>query len=221
MRPLARTLAATLALGAGAARAHSPIQGVGDFYGGMLHPLLVPAHLIALIAVGLWLAQQRPVSGRALSATLLAVPLGMVAAAIGGWQNLELPLLAVGAAVALAVALARELPWAWRAGVGAWLGALLGADSLPDGLRDRALWMSLGGTWLSVFLVLALVVALSDLAVRPWMKIGLRVLASWLAAAALLVLALAALGPTGAPGSQATAAAPSCGRHAAWLASRA
>jgi urease accessory protein len=188
-------VAALLACGVGSAHAHSPIAGVGHFYGGMLHPVLVPAHVIALIAMGLWLAQQRHSSGHATVAIVLAVPVGMVVAAVTGWQDAEIVILALAAGVAVAVGLARNVPWVWRAIVGAALGALLGVDSLPDGLSGRALWMSLGGTWLAVLLALACVMALSDLAIRPWMKIGLRVVASWLAAAAILVLALSGFGP--------------------------
>lgn len=44
------------------AAAHSPIKGVGTFYSGLLHPALVPAHLLALIAVGLLIGQNVPAS---------------------------------------------------------------------------------------------------------------------------------------------------------------
>jgi urease accessory protein len=194
-RSAGELIAAFLACLSGSAYAHSPIAGVGHFYGGMLHPLLVPAHLIALIVMGLWLAQQGPASGIAVVATVLAVPVGMVLGATTGWQKAEIVILALAAAVAVAVGAAREVPWTCHALAGTLLGGMLGVDSLPDGLTGRALWMSLGGTWLAILLGLSCVMALSDLAVRPWMKIGLRVVASWLAAAAILVLALSSFGP--------------------------
>ena len=40
------------------AHAHSPIEGIGDFYNGMLHPLLVPSHVLLLLALGLLRGQQ-------------------------------------------------------------------------------------------------------------------------------------------------------------------
>jgi len=36
--------------------AHAPFIGVDGFYGGLLHPLLVPAHAMALLALGLLIA---------------------------------------------------------------------------------------------------------------------------------------------------------------------
>jgi urease accessory protein len=197
-----------MAVVSGSAQAHSPIAGVGHFYSGMLHPLLVPAHLIALVAMGLWLAQQRPAGGQALAAMVLAVPAGMLLGSITGWQKAELPILAIAALVAVAVGMARTVPELWSAVVGGVLGGLLGADSLPDGLSGRALWMSLGGTWLAVLLGLAWVMAMSELAVRPWMKIGLRVVGSWMAAAAILVLALNAFGPRARPAATAGSTPP-------------
>jgi hypothetical protein len=71
--------------------------------------------------------------------------------------------------------------------------------------------MSLGGTWLAILLGLSCVMALSDLAVRPWMKIGLRVVASWLAAAAIMVLALSSYGPGARLPATAGSAPPSAG----------
>jgi hydrogenase/urease accessory protein HupE len=198
-----------MALASGSAQAHSPIAGVGHFYSGMLHPLLVPAHLIALVAIGLWLEQQRPAGAQALVAMVLAVPAGMLLGFLTGWQRAELAILAVAASLAVAVGMARTVPKVWSTTVGAVLGGLLGVDSLPDGLSGRALWMSLAGTWLAVLLGPAWVMTLCELAVRPWMKIGLRVVGSWMAAAAILVLALNAFGPGARPAAMAVSAPPS------------
>jgi urease accessory protein len=177
------------------ASAHSPVPGIGHFYAGMLHPLLVPAHLMAIIAMGLWLGQRWPGNGPALLAVVLAVPVGMAAGGLTAWPHGELALLGLTTAVCLAVAAARAMPLAVLAAVGAVLGAMLGVDSLPDGLRGRPLWLSLGGTWLAVLLGMAVMVTLAEVATRPWQKVAQRVLASWLAAAAVFVLALSWLAP--------------------------
>src|SRR5262245_62430879 len=42
------------------ASAHAVIPGVGGFAGGLVHPLLVPAHLIALLVLGLFIGHQAP-----------------------------------------------------------------------------------------------------------------------------------------------------------------
>ena len=49
---------AVLVLTVGPAWAHPPPLGIGGFGGGLLHPLFVPAHLFALLALGLLIGQQ-------------------------------------------------------------------------------------------------------------------------------------------------------------------
>src|SRR5690554_1493460 len=36
---------------------HSPIAGIGQFYGGLLHPLMVPAHTLTLTVFALLIGQ--------------------------------------------------------------------------------------------------------------------------------------------------------------------
>lgn len=172
------------------AAAHSPMPGVGSFYAGMLHPWMVPAHAMAIVATGLWLGQHREGGNKALLWFMAAVAAGLMAGVLMPWQRSELALLAVTAFIAVAVAVGRVLPLSAVAAVVALAGGLLGLDSQADGLVGRALWMALGGTALSLLLGLSWMLMISDFAKRPWMKIGLRVVASWLAAAAILVLAL-------------------------------
>jgi len=94
-----RTLAlAALCLFAGTASAHTGAHTAAGFAGGLAHPLLGLDHLLAMIAVGLWAAQQ---GGRA----LWAVPAAFVAAmGLGGmlaWAGEGLP--HVNTALALSV----------------------------------------------------------------------------------------------------------------------
>ena len=207
MRRPSRVAALLLAALPALASAHSPIKGVGHFYGGMLHPVAVPAHLMAILAMGLWLGQRWPAGGNAMLALLAAVPVGMATGHASGWQQGELVILGLAAVVAIFVAAARDMPALPRAALAAALGLLLGMDSLPDGLSGGPLWASLAGTWFAVLLGLAWMIAMSEIAAKPWMKIGVRVIASWLCAAAVLVLALSAFGPR-SPGPSASTAAP-------------
>jgi urease accessory protein len=189
-----RLAAAALGLGCQAAWAHSPFPGVGNFYAGMLHPLIVPAHLIALLAFGLWWGQRWPTGGRGLLGLAVVLPMGMAVGLVFGptltGPQTETLVLAGGALGALAAAADRTPPaWAWP-WAGAALGWALGLDSLPDGLSGRPLLLSLAGTWLAALLLPACLVVVSEAARQPWMKIALRVIASWLAAAAVLVLVL-------------------------------
>jgi urease accessory protein len=89
---------ASLALFAGTASAHTGDHAVTGFASGLAHPFLGLDHLFAMIAVGLWAAQQ---GGRA----VWAVPAAFVAAmGLGGvfaWSGGVLP--QVETAIALSV----------------------------------------------------------------------------------------------------------------------
>jgi urease accessory protein len=183
---------AALALACGSAAAHSPVPGIGHFYSGMLHPMLATAHLLALLAVGLWLGQHWPARLRELAALLLALAAGLVLSGPAPWPGLEQALLALCVlAAGTAAAAARTLPPALSLSAAAAIGLVMGLDSAPDGLTGRPLWLSLAGSWVGVLLGLAALAALSEWADKPWMKVAARVVSSWLAAAAILVLALA------------------------------
>ncbi len=175
--------------------AHSPVPGLGRFYNGMLHPVLAPAAFIALAALGVLIGQQGLVqSRRAVLWLVLALMLGLVAGSQWPGIDADIGLLALGTLTA-ACALA-----AWRpsAGLLAALAATAGALA-GVGLSDMAVgagrWVVIAGTWLGAALLALGIAATAELAHRPWQQIALRVVASWLAASALLVLGLHWAGP--------------------------
>lgn len=191
MTPLA--VGGALLLLPGVALAHSPVPGLGGFYNGLLHPLLVPAHLLALVALGLWLGQQAlpRIQGALLSFSLLLLA-GLALAAFappGGGQTSLLLACALG--LGLLVAAAWSLPRNVAAAVAGVVALLVGLDSAPEAGGMRARLIVLAGVGLGVHLLLLNVVALTSYAQRPWLKVGVRVLGSWSAASALMVLALA------------------------------
>jgi urease accessory protein len=120
MNPMkySRTLALTvLCLFAGSASAHSGNHLLTGFSSGLSHPLLGLDHLLAMIAIGLWAAQQ---GGRA----LWAVPLAFIGAmGVGGglaWAGLALPQLETGIAASvlvLGLLIATRRQWAVTAGM--------------------------------------------------------------------------------------------------------
>jgi hydrogenase/urease accessory protein HupE len=180
-----------LLLLAGTAEAHSPIKGIGAFYNGMLHPLLVPAHLLALIAVGLLIGQNAPRGSRAaLPAFAIALAIALLAGALGvpPIPELLLPILAL--VCGLAVALSAPIGVAVPVAAAAVAGLLVGLDSLPEDMAGRAFWLSLAGTGTGAFLSVTYIGGLAAWLDRPWQKIGVRVLGSWTAASAILVIAL-------------------------------
>lgn len=84
-----RTFAlAALGLFAGTASAHTGDHAVAGFVSGLVHPLLGLDHLFAMVAIGLWAAQQ---GGKA----LWAVPAAFVGAMLVGgglaWSGIALP----------------------------------------------------------------------------------------------------------------------------------
>jgi urease accessory protein len=183
------------------AYAHSPIKGIGTFYNGLLHPVLVPAHLLALVAIGLLLGQHAPRASRlALPAFSMAMALAlaviaMIAPAVPPW----LPL-----AVALMAGLAVALSWSGGALPTSVLaiaaGTLVALDSAPDGVPEQQVWLALAGVGLGAVLVVTYFGGLAAWLDRPWQKIAVRVLGSWIAASAMLVLTLDLFSPASMQG---------------------
>lgn len=175
--------------------AHSPVPGLGRFYSGMLHPVLAPAAFIALAALGVLIGQRGLVAARqAVLALVLALVLGLVAGSQWPGIDADTGLLALGSLVA-AIALAALRPSAravsaMAAAVGAMAGLGLSDMAVGDGR-----WVVIAGTWLGAALLALGLAAIAELARQPWQHIALRVLASWLAASALLVLGLHWAGP--------------------------
>lgn len=114
IRPIA---GASLSLSAAAAIAHTGDHTVTGFVSGLTHPLLGLDHLLAMIAIGLWAAQQ---GGRA----LWAVPAAFVGAMLLGGglalAGLSLPSVETGIAASvlvLGLLIATRRQWAVIAGM--------------------------------------------------------------------------------------------------------
>lgn len=187
---------AALSLLPGAAWAHSPIKGLGDLGNGILHPLFVPAHLLLVIALGLLVGQQ---GVRSHIVAVWAYLGGLVAGLVVAWHGgvvkdlntQELAVLSTAVLVALLVVIAARLPCWLLVLLGGWSGFILGIDSLQPELAGRARMAALFGSGVSLYLLLLYPMALADrLGHRHWQRVGIRVIASWIAASALLVLAL-------------------------------
>jgi len=118
MKPSRTFALAALILFAGSASAHTGDHAtVTGFAGGLAHPLLGLDHLLAMIAVGLWAAQQ---GGRA----LWAVPAAFVGAMVLGgglaWSGIALPQAETAIALSvlvLGLLVATRRQWAATAGM--------------------------------------------------------------------------------------------------------
>jgi len=172
--------------------AHAPLVGVEGFYGGLLHPLLVPGHAMAILALGLLISSHAAKTRNLLS---LVFTVGLVAglAAIA-WGTGPTPAgeILVGAAglCGLVVALARPLPLAIAGGLAAATGLAIGLDSPPEVISVRIATVMLIGTGFGGVILLTLIVEGTAALKRDWQRIGMRIVGSWTAASAILVLAL-------------------------------
>lgn len=190
---MARRVGVAAAAGsAGAAWAHGEIKGVGAFYSGVLHPFMSPAHLIALVALGLLFGQRgvgasRPAMG-ALAAAL--VPGLWLSLRLQGLPEPDPWLLALGTVLGLGVVLARPWPTWALVTLAALAGLAVGLGSAPDGMAPAQRAAALAGTFVGATLCTACLAGAVHPLRKPWARVGVRVLASWLSASALLVLTL-------------------------------
>jgi urease accessory protein len=198
-RPSARvapSLALAWALLPQASLAHSSIQGMDGFDAGLLHPLLVPAHALTLVGLGLLMGQQGKrhmqmalpvfVVALVLPLALHLTPSPPLAA------SLETTLLALAALSGTAAAAAPRLPPLVSALTAAACGLAIALDSSPDAPTAAGQAAALAGTALGATMALLYLVLLADLPRRPWQRIAVRILGSWTAASAIMVLALTA-----------------------------
>ncbi|MCP5371396.1 MAG: hypothetical protein H6907_06635 [Hyphomicrobiales bacterium] len=204
-RPVPAAVLAAALLAPGAAWAHGAVPGAAGFGVGLLHPLTAPAPVLALVALGLVLGQGRPAGlARAWGAFALGDGLGLVLAWALAADHpptqipAQVPLALVALAAGLAVAPRRgPLPGAAVAALAAAAGGLAGLATAPDpGGPAVAAWITLAGAFAGANLALFYLAAgtgwLRRRLPRPAAAVGLRVAGSWVAAIAVLVVALAA-----------------------------
>lgn len=193
----------------GAALAHGSIQGVDHFSGGLLHPLVEPTHLLSIVALGLLVGQRGIARGEAaLFCFAAGVAAGLIAAAFAPSLDGDVPLLAIALLAGLVVALALPLPGAALAAIAGVIGAGVGIGSNPEALSGPPLAAALAGAGIGATLWLLAVAAIVNTLHKPWLRVLVRVIASWASASSILVLALwLSQGPLAAPGARVTAGA--------------
>lgn len=172
---------------------HTPIEGIGSFYGGVLHPVAVISHLLVVLALSICLGQQGLASMRR------SIPLTWASFALVSllrWKlewEAEMPIavvLGVALCLGLAAIVARRLPSVVVLVVGAASAACLGYDTDTLQTPWGEEWMFLVGAALGFAMSLICIAGATEAATRPASRIASRVLASWVTTASLLVLAL-------------------------------
>jgi len=170
---------------------HAPIEGLGGFYNGMLHPILVPSQLLLLIAAGMLFGQQGASANQpAIAAFASATLAGLIAAWFVGEPGIESFVLIIALLISVMVAASLRLSLTICAAILAVAGFMLGIDSSQDALLGTDRFGSLLGSGISIYLIFLFVMGWADSDHdRDWQKIGVRIIGSWIAASSLLMLA--------------------------------
>jgi urease accessory protein len=175
-----------------AAQAHVVIPGISGFPGGLLHPLLVPAHALTLIALGLLtgtFATKTRLILLAIFAAAAAAAFALIAMAYSATQA-ETLILCLAAAIGLLLAanLVPPFPVAVLFAI-AIAGAII-FDSVPPVLTVSETALALAGTASSAIALVAATAWLSGALPRRVGLLAVRIAGSWIATSAIMVLAL-------------------------------
>ena len=175
------------------AQAHSPIKGIGVFLNGMLHPALVPSHLIIILSLGLWFGQNNPARHQnAVLAFLFACISGLFVAGFAIEKDISIILLCMAILLSALVIVGISVPDFLYYLFGGLAGFIIGLDSSPGELSGSARLASLFGSGVGIYFLMLYAMALSEtLSKKPWQTVLVRIFASWLSASALMVFALA------------------------------
>jgi urease accessory protein len=171
------------------ASAHPPFAGATGFYGGLLHPLFVPAHALAVLGLGL-LSGQAPrwrwPMALSYAAGLAAGFVAMISAFAP--QSGGDVLLAAAAIVGMLVASARTVSAPIGCVLALVIGTALALDSPPGGISVRQANVIVLGTFSGALILLWAVQKVAATLHREWQRLGVRILGAWIAASAILIL---------------------------------
>lgn len=185
------------------AHAHTTMKGMGDFVAGLVHPIMTPPHLLLLLGLGLLVGQQLPLNLKTPLAVFVPASAIALMFSVTGLIRSVYPPIQIGLVLVVAILVALEKrisPLACRA-LFALAALVLGFDSTIEAGSSVSVAKTLLGTWIMFILLVGYVAYYASLAAanRKWLRIGIRVLGSWIIAISLLVLAFS-LRPQSRPG---------------------
>ncbi|WP_209940147.1 hypothetical protein [Ruegeria sp. HKCCE4148] len=182
-----------LVLVADPASAHSSLPGIEGFYVGIIHPFSTPPQALLMIGLRLLAGGFKPAHARFLLVSFFVTSLAGLIFAIG-FAEIDSMMFAMAFLACSTAALFPGKPTLLATlviGLGAFL---IGDASVPDDgpSQDRVFTMS--GSMIGANLGLLYLVGICFLVgkhfTRPWVGISFRVIAAWLGAVSLLMLAL-------------------------------
>jgi hypothetical protein len=171
---------------------------LGGFVDGLTQ-FFLPTHLLAVGGLGLLIGQGARVPLLALFALGLAA--GAIAIALALRETpAATALLAIAALASLFVVLAWVPPLLVSGTLTLAAGGAIALNAPPQALTIPAAIAAQAGTAVAALAALTLVALIGSAAVRPLQRIAVRVVGSWIAASAILVLALRLAGLLGRGG---------------------
>ena len=174
--------------------AHAPIEGIGAFYNGLLHPVLVPTHALVIMALGLLIGRHAPGTESRLgwSVFVLAISGALLFGARSGAALPDLVLITLVLITASLVALDARSSSYTCAFVAGTAGIALGLDSSADvaGQPAPGTWVTLTGIAVGTVLCLTYVGGVAARTGLSWHRVAVRIAASWMMAISLIVLGL-------------------------------
>jgi urease accessory protein len=184
--------AVAVAAAPSAAHAHLVDARFGDFYAGLIHPLTSLEHVFPIVAIGLLAGQQgarnaRIVLGCCALGLLLGVVLGQQVAGsvVPAYVNAASFIVLGGL-----VALARRLP-PWPLAAAAAVFGLTHGYANGSAMRPEMLVVNFDiGVVCAGVAIVSLGAGMVLSLKRPWSKVAVRVIGSWIAAIGLMTMAL-------------------------------
>ena len=171
--------------------AHGSIEGIGDLWNGLIHPLRSASHLLLLLSLGLFAGQRRRYK-KAVAVFVGCAAAGLIYTRVPGATE-PLPALLCGLSALSGILVTLRRPFPQTAGLllfGA-SGFVLGWDSGPDETSGWVSFKILLGVWAGLtVLLLNLASYGAMIPKKTWVKIAFRVLGSWIVAISALSLAL-------------------------------
>lgn len=174
-----------------------PMPGVGDFYAGMLHPVITVETVLPLIALSLLAGQQRREAAIHLLVTFPAsLIVGALLATLGNAPShleviqLSVVQLVLTAGFGILVACAGRVPSWLLVALGAMLGISVGWANAAEAFGQVNRIRFIAGLAVVGLLLLLYGNGLVRNLKREWTQIAVRVVGSWIAAVSILVLGL-------------------------------
>jgi len=174
-----------------ALHAHVSAGGIVDSYGGLLHPYTEPVHIITLLGLGFMLTQQaKQVPPYGWVMFCVAALCGLITSSFNITFSLGPLLLVIAILLGLLVASRLTLPVRFCLFLSILAGFVLGLDSTPGSATIWTEIVAIISTTTGLGIALLIVIGWGDYFRKDWQQIGIRVIGSWIATSALLVLVL-------------------------------